>query len=898
MTSLQQNALQALRTHFGYNDFRSGQLDIIESISAGNDTLVVMPTGGGKSLCYQIPAVISAGTALVVSPLIALMYDQVSALSRAQIPAALINSTMSFDEIRQTLADAQNGQLKLLYVAPERFASRQFMQALSRVKLSFFAVDEAHCISEWGHDFRPAYTELGTANSLLGRLPVIALTATATPEVRDDIVRVLSMRESSVFVRGFDRPNLTYTVETCTDKTPRIVDLCKDKFVTESNGATVIYCASRKRAEEYAQSLRTYGVYTETYHGGLDNTTRKRVQDRFLSGEISTITATNAFGMGVDKPNVRRVIHADLTLTLEAYYQEAGRAGRDGKPSICTMLYDAQNDRKTLEFFIRSSFPDVATMERVYNFLYDSLSVEIGQRATQVITFSDTHIANALGFYANTISSILSLFEKRGIAKRGTQSGLSTIHFTAGKERLREFIEAISDDTRKQALVALFRSLGAQALERPVDFVPSEISAKHDIPQEDIALALRSLHSARLARYTSSQETSGLSLLLERMPFSETPIQPEHIQQRKELAYQKLDVVQRYAETADCKRNFMLHYFGENDIDGTCGRCVSCSTSFVGAGKYSMSLRSSRKDALHKTLLKIAWELAGRFGKTVIAHVAKGMKSEKIKQFGLEKMQTFASAHEFQMTEIHEGISTLLARQELEMSASIYPTISITERGRHVLGSDVPPIFVVQSSKNLRSTISLDMLLREQRRELAERERTAESIIISDACLELLIQKLPSSKAEFATIPGISAKTLTSYSEAFLRTIQRFLAQEEQGIKRNTTSSEERSEATNQLPERLRATLDLVNQGLLLDEIASMRKLSVGTIAQHIQEGLEAGAEVHTDKIVSQGLLLAVRGILLSFRSAALKDVRARLDVDCDYATLRVAVALARKKMS
>src|SRR5688572_3780814 len=357
------DARKALRASFGYDDFRPGQEMAIESVLSGRDTLVVLPTGGGKSVCFQIPALVLPGLTVVVSPLISLMKDQVDALEARGLPAAFINSSLTSAQVSDRLGRAARGELRLLYLAPERFDYGNVAGRLCDMGVSLLAVDEAHCISQWGHDFRPSYLRVAEARKKLGSPPTVALTATATPEVRDDICRQLALDNPRTIITGFDRTNLTYHV------LPARNDAEKDTLLVETlrkhDGLAVVYAATRKSVDRLSFLLEQQGIPSAGYHAGLDDTHRREVQEAFMTERIRAIIATNAFGMGIDKPNVRLVIHHSMPGTLEAYYQEAGRAGRDGKPSEVFLLHSFP-DRFTHEFFIKGSYPERKVVEDVY----------------------------------------------------------------------------------------------------------------------------------------------------------------------------------------------------------------------------------------------------------------------------------------------------------------------------------------------------------------------------------------------------------------------------------------------------------------------------------------------------------------------------------------------------
>lgn len=352
----------ALERHFGFREFLPGQEPVVSSLLAGRDTLAVMPTGGGKSLCYQLPAMVMEGVTLVISPLIALMKDQVDGLLRKGVPATMINSTLSASEQSDRLRELAAGSYKLVYVAPERFRSSSFIRALQQVPVALVAVDEAHCLSQWGHDFRPDYLRLSQALEVLDFPQTAAFTATATPEVRDDILKVLKLRDPYVSISGFERPNLSLRVTQCDGHREKYARL---QALIEAHRTGIVYCSTRKKVEEVSASLSGMGVKLVAYHGGMDDKDREWAQNVFLDRSYDVVVATNAFGMGIDRPDVRFVAHFDVPGSIEAYYQEAGRAGRDGEPAECELLFNYA-DTRTQEFFIDGNNPGAGVIRDLY----------------------------------------------------------------------------------------------------------------------------------------------------------------------------------------------------------------------------------------------------------------------------------------------------------------------------------------------------------------------------------------------------------------------------------------------------------------------------------------------------------------------------------------------------
>jgi len=577
----------ALQAAFGYGQFRPGQEAAISAVLAGRDTLVVLPTGGGKSLCFQIPALVLPGLTVVVSPLISLMKDQVDALEARKLPASFINSTLTAAQVSDRLARAARGEIKLLYLAPERFDFGNVSTRLGNMEVSLLAIDEAHCISQWGHDFRPSYLRVAEARKRLGSPPTVALTATATPEVREDICRQLALRKPETIITGFDRTNLSYHV------LPARNDAEKDSLLVDtlkrSDGLAVIYAATRKSVDRLSFVLEREGISAAGYHAGLDDAHRRDVQEAFMTERIRAIIATNAFGMGIDKPNVRLVIHHAMPGTLEAYYQEAGRAGRDGEHSDVFLLHSFP-DRFTHEYFIRSAHPDRQTVELVYDALARQAVAGRPLPATpeDIVPLIKAKVSD------REVESALRILQRAGaIADAGGSNACVTVRLLATPDRIKHELPR-GANPELGLLRALWRMAG-DALSRgttvDLDFLPPGLAGRATAQP-----LLESLQSRQFLIWARADD--GLSLPNPSMSVADFRIDWVALGKRRAGELAKLDAVQRYAYAKTCRRGFILRYFGDPAARERCTGCDNClgtTTQRPGAAKQNAK-RSAARD--------------------------------------------------------------------------------------------------------------------------------------------------------------------------------------------------------------------------------------------------------------------------------------------------------------
>lgn len=560
---------EVLRQHWGHEAFRPLQEEIISSVLSKKDTLAILPTGGGKSVCYQVPGLIMDGCCLVISPLIALMDDQVNQLNKKNISAAAIVSGMTFDESMSIIDDCASGDIKFLYVSPERLQSKRFIEQLMSIPLSLIAVDEAHCISQWGYDFRPSYLKIADIREWLPHVPVIAVTASATNKVKEDIKEKLKMKQSVSFMTSFARPNLSYHVEECDDKINRIV------AITEKiSGSGIIYCKTRKKTKALSDALKQRGFESDYYHAGLDQESRKEKQQLWKEGRIRIIVCTNAFGMGIDKSDVRLVVHADVPDCLESYYQEAGRAGRDGKTAYAILLY-RQQELQELRTLPDIKFPSIVTIRKVYHALANYLQLPAGQGSGRYFDFDLDDFLQKFKIDMNeVVYSLQALKQEQIISYLEHVYMPSRVEFISGREGIEEFEYAYPE--LEPIIKALLRNYSG-ILDHSVRINENNLAWILKRDQLTIYEQLESLNKANLIRYLPRKELPQLCYLQDRIPTEDLNINYKDYLQRKNEYIQRIEKIIGYTTTLLCRSVYIGKYFGDETIE-PCGVCDRCSS--------------------------------------------------------------------------------------------------------------------------------------------------------------------------------------------------------------------------------------------------------------------------------------------------------------------------------
>ncbi len=768
--------LEGLRHYFGFDAFLDNQQEVVEEILSGHDLCVIMPTGAGKSLCYQLPILMRPGYGIVVSPLISLMKDQVDSLQERNIPAAFINSTVPFAEQREAAYAAAAGELKLLYVAPERFHTEFFRSFLPDNPPSVMIIDEAHCISQWGHDFRPSYRKLGEV--LDGcRIPqVCAFTATATPKVRDDIREQLHRPDMGLHVAGFRRPNLAFSVVECSSDASKFAEI---KRRLKRKVPTILYASTRKAVEQLVAEFGCIG-----YHAGMSDEARKEAQDHFMDDPCPILAATNAFGMGIDRPDVRQVIHFNLPGSLEAYYQEAGRAGRDGEAADCVLLY-AYRDRYVQEFLIDLSNPPPEVIQELYNRLRE-LAAERGTNMLEV-TLSEL-VPEVPGAKSDSqLSAAMGILEKGELVDRGfRQNNRGFLRFSGDLEFLAS--EHAEQTTQRSRFIArCLERFGFELLEKK-SFTLNELAEVAGLRVDQVQRVLRALNGDCI-----EWEVPFAGRCTELLKPQQVQVDMDYqaMNEKRNFELARLDEVCSYARTARCRQGMLTGYFGESNGSWKCGSCDNCS-GVSRSGGVLREVTDAVEEGVVRRILEAVDDFDGRIGAGKLSQILAGGKSAELAGRGFHRNRHFGRLEQLKQTTIMAYLKSLEQAGYLgRIERGDFPCLELSPLGLEVLNEhtrakiDMPELRRGRTAKasaapRLKPSPSRDddgagsllEALRKLRKQIADERGVPAYAVLTNAVLEELAERKPQTVEEARQIPGVGPAKAETVIPRFLDLIR------------------------------------------------------------------------------------------------------------------------------
>jgi len=853
-----------LSKFFGFGGFRSGQLEIIDAVLEFDNVLAVLPTGAGKSLCYQIPALLSENFSIVISPLIALMKDQVDALNRKKEVAAFINSTMSYSETEEVLNKIALGSIKILYLAPERVEVLKFAERIKALNPQNIFIDEAHCISEWGHNFRPSYLRIKDFVRHISVKKVSAFTATATPEVREDIIQQLGFKEPKIFVRGFERDNLHLTILQTKKKREKCFELLK-----KISGPAIIYTSSRRKTEEAAEYLNMNGIKCNYYHAGLSAAERRRVQEEFLQGRIDKIAATNAFGMGIDKSDIRVIIHFNTPGSIESYYQEIGRAGRDGTEAYCFLLYD-ESDLAIQNYFISNSHPSKEQIQKIYKAICDYNRIAVGSVSEKELIVDKDYIAK---YIAADISSALLHSAIKHLEHSGYLSRISeydkkdTIQILFSADKLKHFMQNSITGELINVLVLLLREFGNNIFSKPVKFSSVQLSNKLSISEQIFIDSLTVLENMGIISFQQAIDRDTVRLTTPRVDAQKLNLNYKLINESYLNSLRKLDRMNEYVFSIECRFKNILSYFGEKVPDYRCGKCDNC-TSLV---KLNQTSAEYLAEIIQETLEEATEEIPENFLISVL-------KGEKIKK-SASLFRHFGSCKKYTRSEIKTVLSQSISKGEIIKSIGRKNYLRLPDRAKVELS--IPTFEQKEKLENYNQQLYLYNQLREARQKAAARFTQSAYLICSDNILREVASVRPKSKFELLGIRGFNSRMFNKIGNDFLQIINAYKPEQVKAIQYGKTE---------QLPSDIVETKKLLEKKYTLKEIAQTRKLTEAVISMQIETIVEFEPATDISKLVDDGV---IKNVIVEAGKGFenLKDLKERLPSKITYPQIRIAIA-------
>ncbi len=853
---------EALKKYFGFDNFRPGQEEIIKAILDKKNVLAVMPTGAGKSLCYQLPSMLSETYSIIISPLISLMQDQVFSINQSKYSAAFINSSLDYRDTEKVLNDLTNKKIKMLFIAPEKLNNQFFVERLRHTLPEYLFVDEAHCISEWGHNFRPSFRNINNFAKAIGVKNVSGFTATATPEVRDDIVTQLEFCDPAVFVYGFERENISLNVIHTNQKKENILSLLK-----QSKSPTIIYASTRKSCEKLTEFLKMENINAEYYHAGLATELRKVIQDDFIKGDLRVIVATNAFGMGIDKSNIGMVIHYNIPGSIENLYQEFGRAGRDGTEAD-TYLYYSEKDKHIQDYLIKINYPTIEQIKTCYDALLDYHRIAVNSISEKSLEIDEglIKLLDSKSINKNLLNSAINSLENNGYLSTNSDLQINYyFKFLIDHTKLKGYVKKLRNAELQNLILALVKVYGYSSFKNLVELDINKLIKNLDIGRSSFLYQLESLDRIGIIELHIPSNLKSFKMLRERVPSKDLYLNYKEINSIINNAKTKLEAVVDYCFTDDCRFKFVLKYFGENVDDYKCGKCDNC----LHKGSSDQVSNEYITEIIIRTLKEFS---GGLLQNRLISILTGNSKSQTAKS-----ISTFQSCLHYSTDVIESNIRFLVAKKVLkEIAGKLF----------------FDPIEELESAENINSAkadyesnLELFNLLREERNIAAKKFSQSPEIICSDKILRNVAKKRPKTTSELLSIDGFNQRMYNKVGMEFLECIS------EQNKK---TESEQK---ILDLPKHIVQTYKLVTKGYSLKEISNLLKLPESIVSLQIESIIGFNPKGNYEKLITKKEFDEIIDKIESINED-IRDIKKKLSSNISYSIIRVVKAIFAASVS
>ncbi|MEW6193731.1 MAG: RecQ family ATP-dependent DNA helicase [Bacteroidota bacterium] len=854
---------EILKEYFGFDDFRPGQEEIIQTILSGKNVLAVLPTSGGKSICYQVPALSAQRFSIVVSPLIALMKDQVDSLNKSGSISAFINSSLDFKETEKVLNQLSQNKIKILYVSPERLDNLHFPERMRNLKPDHIFIDEAHCISEWGHNFRPSYRKIKKFIEYVGIQSISAFTATATEDVRNDIINQLGIKDASIFVRGFERNNLLLNVIRTDKKKEELL-----KIIKKQQLPLIIYAATRRITEEITDYLRANKIEAVYYHAGLSSELRRIIQDDFQSDRIKIIAATNAFGMGIDKSNIRTVIHFNLPPSIENYYQEIGRAGRDGGDSNIFLLYD-KNDKQIQEYFINNSYPSREQIETVYNILLDYAGVALGNVTNKEIILDNdfNSLMNLKAINKNSIENSIKVLQESGYINYSEELRKRHLaQFIVEPNKLSTLIKSLDDNEIKDLIIYLVREYGSTIFHSKTAIDLNKISKMLEEDVDTVLKQLNLISQTGIILYTKPSLFPSIRLIKPRIPVDKLELNYLKIKELSKHNFAKLERMIDFVGYDNCRFKFILNYFGELQPEYRCNKCDNC--------RGVRLVNNSEDNFIEEHILSAIENFKGVVSKKDLINCLLGKSTE----YKYLQLTEFGSCAHHSKKEIENVIARLLDEGHLTKSGS---NLSISKK------ISVKKDDLEKAASNLDYEIELELYntLRQMRQEASIKYSQPPQLICTDEILREIAKAKPGVPTALFEIKGFNQRIMNKIGTEILSIIN----------EHETKNKLRKHIGKNSFPDNIYTILDLVKKKYSLEDICKLTKLPESVVSIQIETLINSIDDLETEYIFNKD----ERDIIkqkLDEGINDLKELRSATEGKISYAKLRIAIA--RRKIT